>query len=105
MYCTNCGNALQEQSNFCPQCGAQVGAGSVPVAAVPVAVKPETTSQKFWKRLGMAVVLQLQQQAIANAIRQQQSGDNFWSSATACGNDDGQSGYVSVNGITVGYDR
>src|SRR5258708_29555863 len=32
-------------------------------------------------------------------------GDNFWSSATACGNDDGNSGYVSFDGVTVGYDR
>jgi hypothetical protein len=105
MYCTNCGNALQEQGNFCSQCGAKVAAGSPPaLTAAAVAVKPETTAQKFWKRLGQAVVLQLQQQAVANALRQQ-SGDNFWSSATACGNDNGQSGYVSVDGITVGYDR
>jgi predicted amidophosphoribosyltransferase len=94
MYCTNCGNALQQQSNFCSRCG-----------ATAVALKRETAAQKFWKRLGQAVALQLQQQAIANAMRQQQSGGNFWSSATASGNDNGQSGYVSVDGITVGYDR
>lgn len=34
------------------------------------------------------------------------SGDNFWSSATAAGNDNGSSGYVNVGGGTiVGYDR
>jgi uncharacterized membrane protein YvbJ len=104
MYCTNCGNALQEQSNFCSQCGAKVAAGSPPAAANAIAQKQETTAQKFWKRLGQAVVLQLQQQAIANAA-QQQSGDNFWSSATARGNDNGQSGYVDVGGTIVGYDR
>jgi hypothetical protein len=96
MYCTNCGNQLQEQSNFCSQCGDKVPA---------VAQTHETTAQKFWRRLGHAIVLQLQQQTIANTMRRQQSGDNFWSSATAYGNDNGQSGYVSVDGITVGYDR
>jgi hypothetical protein len=33
------------------------------------------------------------------------SGDNFWSSATACGNDNGSSGYVDVGGTIVGYDH
>jgi hypothetical protein len=33
------------------------------------------------------------------------SGDNFWSSATAAGNDDGTSGYVNVGGTIVGYDH
>ena len=51
-----------------------------------------------------AVGLTLHQQAIANAMRQRQSCDNFWKSATACGNDNGQSGYVDVGGTIVGYD-
>jgi predicted amidophosphoribosyltransferase len=105
MYCTNCGNQLQEQSNFCSRCGAKVAAGSPPAAAPAVAQNEETTAQKFWKRLGQATLLYLQQQAVANAIRQRQSGDNFWSSATASGNDNGQSGYVDVGGTIVGYDH
>jgi hypothetical protein len=47
----------------------------------------------------------MQQQAMANALRQGQGGDNFWSSTTASGNDNGQSGYVDVGGTIVGYDR
>jgi len=41
-------------------------------------------------------------------VRAQQStrrGDNFWCSTTACGNDNGQSGYVDVGGKIAGYDR
>ncbi|HXY23832.1 MAG TPA: zinc ribbon domain-containing protein [Candidatus Acidoferrum sp.] len=105
MYCTNCGNQLQEQSNFCSRCGAKVAAGSLPAAAGPIIQNQETTAQKFWKRLGQATLLYLQQQAVMNAMRQQQSGDNFWSSVTACGNDNVQSGYVDVGGTIVGYDR
>lgn len=34
------------------------------------------------------------------------NGDNFWSSATAAGNDNGSSGYVNCGGgVIVGYDR
>jgi zinc-ribbon domain len=105
MYCTNCGNQLQDQSNFCSRCGAKVAAGSPPAAASGASQKPETPAQTFWNRLGQAVVLTLQQQAAANAMRQQQSGGNFWSSATASGNDNGQSGYVDVGGTIIGYDR
>jgi len=64
----------------------------------------ETLGRRFWKRLGQAVILQLQQQGVANAMRLQ-SGDSFWSSPTASGNDNGQSGYVDVGGDIVGYDR
>jgi len=32
-------------------------------------------------------------------------GDNFWCSTTACGNDNGSSGYVDVDGVIVGYDH
>lgn len=32
-------------------------------------------------------------------------GDNFWSSRTAAGNDDGQSGYINVDGTIIGYDH
>ncbi|HYB66212.1 MAG TPA: hypothetical protein VEC59_13280 [Steroidobacteraceae bacterium] len=45
---------------------------------------------------------------IIAALRSQQSGrggDNFWCSTTACGNDNGQSGYVDVGGTIVGYDH
>jgi predicted amidophosphoribosyltransferase len=97
MNCTDCGNSLQDGDNFCRRCGSEV--------APIVVAQQETKSRKFWKRLGQAVVWQLQQQAIANAQRQQQSGDNPWSSATASGNDNGQSGYVDVGGSIVGYDR
>ncbi len=106
MFCTNCGNTLQDNSNFCSRCGAKVANGSSPAAmAVAVAPKPETPAQKFWKRLGQAVVPQLQQQAIADAMRQQKSGGNFWCSATASRYDNGQSGYADVGGTIVGYDR
>lgn len=105
MFCTNCGNQLVEQDNFCRRCGAKVAAGSIPAAAGSVAQPQETAAQKFWKRLGYAIALQMQQQAIANALRQRQGGDNFWYSATASGNDNGQSGYVDVGGTIVGYDR
>ena len=95
---------IQEQSNFCSQCGAKIAAGSPPAAASSAYQNPETPAQTFWKRLGQAVVLTLQQQAAANAMRQQ-SGDNFLSSATASGNDNRQSGYIDVAGTIVGYDR
>jgi zinc-ribbon domain len=109
MYCINCGNALEQRDNFCQQCGTQVAA--VPATAPPplpgpagaAADKPAT--QKFWARLGRAVLWELQRQAIADSIRQQQSGDNFWYGATARGNDNGQSGYVDVGGTIVGYDK
>jgi len=44
---------------------------------------------------------------IMTALRSQRngSGDNFWCSATACGNDNGKSGYVDVGGTIVGYDH
>jgi hypothetical protein len=45
---------------------------------------------------------------IVAALQRQRSGrggDNFWCSVTACGNDNGQSGYVDVGGTIVGYDR
>ena len=45
---------------------------------------------------------------IVAALRAQRSGgggDNFWCSATACGNDNSQSGYVDVGGKIVGYDH
>jgi len=97
MYCTKCGNELLPQANFCTRRGTQA---SVP----PVVQAPESTS-KFWKRFAQAVVMQMQQQAIANAMQQPRSGDNFWGSATARGNDNGQSGFVDVGGTIVGYDR
>jgi len=105
MYCTNCGNQLVDGDNFCRRCGVKVGAAPPLAASSTAAQQQETAAQKFWKRLGYAIVLQMQQQAIANALRQQQGGDNFWSSATASGNDNGQSGYVDVGGTIVGYDR
>jgi len=43
--------------------------------------------------------------AALQAQRNGRSGDNFWCSATACGNDDGNSGYVDVGGTIVGYDH
>jgi hypothetical protein len=49
----------------------------------------------------------LPQGNISGVLRAQQStrhGDNFWCSATACGNDNGSSGYVDVGGKIVGYD-
>jgi hypothetical protein len=48
--------------------------------------------------------MQMQQQAMANSM-QERSVDNFWSSLTASGNDNGSSGYVDVGGTIVGYDR
>jgi hypothetical protein len=45
---------------------------------------------------------------IVMALRSQRSGrggDNFWCSVTACGNDNGKSGYVDVGGTIVGYDH
>jgi len=74
-------------------------------AGQSVVQQPESLKSKLWKRLKWAVLWQLQQQAMAQAAARRQGGDNFWSSATACGNDNGQSGYVSVDGTTVGYDR
>jgi hypothetical protein len=43
--------------------------------------------------------------AAIQAQRSGQGGDNFWCSATACGNDDGKSGYVDVGGSIVDYDH
>jgi len=98
MFCTNCGNAFEEQDNFCRRCGAKR-------ATAPAGSPQETVGSRFLKRLGYAIALQLQQQAIANAMHRQASGDNFWGSATACGNHNGSSGYVDVGGTIVGYDR
>ena len=45
---------------------------------------------------------------ISAALRAQRSGkrgDNFWCSRTACGNDDGKTGYVDVGGTIVTYDH
>ncbi len=97
MYCTKCGIELLPQANFCTRCGTK--------AAIPPHTQKETTANKFWRRFAQAVVMQLQQQAVANAMQQRCSGDNFWSSTTASGNDNGQSGYVDVGGTIVGYDR
>jgi len=50
----------------------------------------------------------LPQGNIIALMRAQQStrrGDNFWCSVTACGNDNGSSGYVDVGGKIVGYDH
>ena len=43
--------------------------------------------------------------AALQAQRSGRGGDNFWCSVTACGNDNGQSGYVDVGGTIVGYDH
>jgi hypothetical protein len=43
--------------------------------------------------------------ALVRARQNTRGGDNFWCSATACGNDDGRSGYVDVGGTIVGYDH
>jgi hypothetical protein len=43
--------------------------------------------------------------ALLRAKQNRKGGDNFWCSATACGNDDGHSGYVNVDGTIVGYDH
>jgi len=43
--------------------------------------------------------------AILRAKQNTRAGDNFWCSVTACGNDNGQSGYVDVGGTIVGYDH
>ncbi len=45
---------------------------------------------------------------IIAALRSQRSGrggDNFWCSRTACGNDDGHTGYVDVDGSIVSWDH
>jgi hypothetical protein len=106
MFCTSCGNGIQSGNNFCSRCGAKVNAQQLTIfPAQPAVQQPESLKSKFWRRLKQAVIMQLQQQAMANAAAAPQGGDNFWSSATARGNDNGQSGYVSVDGITVGYDR
>jgi hypothetical protein len=99
MYCTQCGSALAQPANFCTRCGSQVARQTVVDASM-------STGSKFWQRLKQAVVMQLQVEAAKAVIQQQQhSGDNFWSSATARGNDNGTSGYVDVGGTIVGYDR
>ena len=106
MHCTNCGNELLPQANFCTRCGSRVAVTTATPpapAAQTAAAAAATLGSLFWQRLKQSVVLQLQQQAMANAMRQ--SGDNFWSSATARGNDNGSSGYVDVGGYIVGYDR
>jgi hypothetical protein len=43
--------------------------------------------------------------AAMQAQRNGKKGDDFWCSTTACGNDDGKSGYVDVDGTIVGYDH
>jgi hypothetical protein len=43
--------------------------------------------------------------AMLRSRQNARGGDAFRCSVTSCGNDNGQSGYVSVNGITVGYDH
>jgi hypothetical protein len=43
--------------------------------------------------------------AAMQAQRPGNKGDAFWCSVTACGNDDGKSGYVDVDGTIVGYDH
>jgi len=99
MYCTKCGNVLLPASNFCTRCGAKVSAEVVVDTC-------ESTGSKLWKRFKQAVVMQLQIEAAKAVVQhQQQGGDNFWGSATARGNDNGQSGYVDVGGTIVGYDR
>jgi hypothetical protein len=99
MYCTKCGSALARPANFCTHCGSQV-AKQIAVDATGSA------GSKFWQLLKQAVVMQLQVDAAKAVIQQQQrSGDNFWSSATARGNDNGTSGYVDAGGTIVGYDR
>jgi hypothetical protein len=88
------------------QASGSVFASPAQIIASPGPQVPETLGKKLWRRLKYAIVWQLQKQAIANAnAGRQHQGDNFWSSTTACGNDNGQSGYVSVDGVTVGYDR
>ena len=106
MFCASCGNALQIGNNFCSRCGAKVGSQQLTTGPSQAAIQqPESLKSKFWRRLKQAVIMQLQQQAMANAMAARRGGDNFWSSSTACGNDNDQSGYVSVDGNTVGYDR
>jgi hypothetical protein len=43
--------------------------------------------------------------AIMRSRRTGRSRDNFWCSVTACGNDDGKTGYVDVGGDVVIYDH
>jgi hypothetical protein len=43
--------------------------------------------------------------ALLRARQNRRGGDNFWCGVTACGNDNGQSGYVDVNGTIVPYDH
>jgi hypothetical protein len=43
--------------------------------------------------------------AAMQAQRPGNNGDGLWCSVTACGNDDGTSGYVDVGGTIVGYDH
>lgn len=106
MFCTSCGNGIQPGNNFCSRCGAKVNAEQLSMFPAQAAVQqPESLKSKLWNRLKRAVLWQLQLQAMANAAAARKGGDNFWSSSTACGNDNGQSGYVSVDGITIGYDR
>ena len=94
MFCTKCGSELPPPANFCTRCGTR----AVSASAAPA---QESFGKKFWRRFAPAVVLQMQQ---PNAMPQR-SGDNFWSSSTASGNDNGSSGYVDVGGTIIGYDR
>src|SRR5215469_17205475 len=104
MYCTKCGNELLPNANFCTRCGAQaIKTGANPVLPTLAAATGATLGSILLQRLKQAVIWQLQQQAMSNATRP--SGNNFWSSATARGNDNGSSGYVDVGGYIVGYDR
>lgn len=98
MYCTKCGTVLVEPGNFCTRCGTRA-------ATAIVATPTQTLGSKLWTRFTQAVVLQLQLEAMKAVVNPHRAGDNFWSSSTACGNDNGQSGYVSVGGTIVGYDR
>jgi hypothetical protein len=43
--------------------------------------------------------------ALLRAKQNRSGGDNFWCSATACGNSDGHSGYVNVDGTIVSYEH
>ena len=43
--------------------------------------------------------------AMLRSRQNTRSGDNFWCSATACGNDDGHTGYVNVDGTIVSYEH
>ena len=104
MYCTKCGNELLPNANFCTRCGAQaIKTAANPVLPTVAVATGATLGSILLQRLKQAVIWQLQQQVMANATRP--CGNNFWSSTTASGNDNGSSGYVDVGGYIVGYDR